>query len=83
MVSHKKMDDLGRVVIPKFIRKEANIKEGEVLDVSFDGKCIKIQRNSNNYLHDCIRKIRDTAADSYDVTSSEYDELMRILEKLK
>lgn len=83
MLTHKKIDDLGRVVIPKTIRSESGINSGDMVDVSFDGKCIKIQRNSNNYLHDCIRKIRDTAADSYDVTSSEYDELMRILEKLK
>lgn len=33
----RRIDDLGRVVIPKEIRRKLNIKEGDPLELSFDG----------------------------------------------
>lgn len=34
----RRMDDLGRVVIPKLIREKLNIRDGEAFDVLFDEK---------------------------------------------
>lgn len=36
----RRIDDLGRVVIPKEIREKFNIKEGDVLEIGTDGKYI-------------------------------------------
>lgn len=36
----RRIDDLGRVVIPKEIRRNFNIKEGDPLEISTDGKYV-------------------------------------------
>ena len=36
----RRIDDLGRIVIPKEIRRNYNIKEGDPLEISTDGKYI-------------------------------------------
>ncbi len=36
----RRMDDLGRVVIPKSVRKELNLKDGEPFEVFIDGDCM-------------------------------------------
>ena len=46
----RRIDDLGRIVIPKEVRRSMNIKEGDPLELYIDGKfvCLKkysIQRN--------------------------------------
>ena len=43
----RRIDDLGRVVIPKEIRKTLRIKEGEPLEI-FTGKCIAIIQRTND-----------------------------------
>lgn len=83
MVSHKKVDSLGRVVIPKTIRLEADINEGDMVDVIYDGKYIKVVKRGANYINGYIKSIKNIAAESHNITSSEYDELMRLLKKLK
>ena len=36
----RRIDDLGRIIIPKEIRRNYNIKEGDALEISTDGKYI-------------------------------------------
>lgn len=33
----RRVDDLGRIIIPKSVRKELNIKEGEPMELFIDG----------------------------------------------
>ena len=40
----RRIDDLGRVIIPKEIRNNFNIKEGDPLEISIDGKYICFSR---------------------------------------
>ena len=40
----RRMDDLGRVVIPKEMRKLANIKEGDPFDVGVANGCIVLEK---------------------------------------
>lgn len=40
----RRIDDLGRVVIPKEIRRNLNIKEGDPLELWVDGKNIVLKR---------------------------------------
>lgn len=36
----RRIDDLGRVVVPKEIRRELGIKEGDALELFMDGKSV-------------------------------------------
>ena len=52
----RRIDDLGRVVIPKEIRRTMRIREGEPLDTSltpFDRFCVAI--------HSVVEKYKNTA----------------------
>ncbi len=56
----RRVDDLGRIVIPKTIRQELNIEEGEPLEIYFDrhNKQVIFQKYSvdeNALLNEIIR----------------------------
>jgi stage V sporulation protein T len=40
----RRIDDLGRVVIPKEIRRTLRIREGDPLEIFIDGEVILIRR---------------------------------------
>jgi transcriptional pleiotropic regulator of transition state genes len=40
----RKIDDLGRIVIPKEIRKTRGIKEGDPVEIFVDGDCIVLRK---------------------------------------
>ena len=50
----RKIDDLGRIVIPKEIRKNLGIRDGENLEIIVDGDNIRLTKNNiiNRYLED-------------------------------
>lgn len=53
----RRVDDLGRIVIPKIVRKELNIKDGEPMELFIDGKDIVIRKytfdNCENETYNC------------------------------
>lgn len=40
----RKIDELGRIVLPSEIRRVFGIREGDELDISVDGECIILQK---------------------------------------
>ena len=44
----RRIDELGRIVIPKEIRKVLRIREGEKLEIYVDGNSIILNRNCSN-----------------------------------
>ena len=48
----RRIDDLGRVAIPKEIRRSASIREGDALEISVDDK-------GNIYLHKYVVNLDD------------------------
>ena len=57
----RRIDDLGRIVIPKEIRKNLRIKEGDNLDeimkVNYDKEILKMeQENFRNYIDKAFNK---------------------------
>lgn len=40
----RKVDDLGRIIIPKSVRKELNIKEGEPMELFIDGNDVVFRK---------------------------------------
>lgn len=45
----RRIDDLGRVVIPKEIRREMQIKEGDPLEICLDGDKLYLERYIASY----------------------------------
>ena len=52
--SIKKIDDLGRVVIPKDIRKSLSIKTNDSLEISINGNSILIEKNVSIKYYDDV-----------------------------
>ena len=44
----RKVDELGRVVLPKELRAVFNIKSGTPLEIFIDGECIVLQKYNDN-----------------------------------
>lgn len=40
----RRMDDLGRVVIPKEIRRNMGVKEGDPFEIYMDGECVCLKK---------------------------------------
>jgi AbrB family looped-hinge helix DNA binding protein len=74
----RRIDDLGRIVIPKEIRRKFNIHEGDPLEISLDGNkiCFELYIPSNDYEDKIMRIINDLEKDDYltsDLTSLQND----------
>ena len=82
MMDARKIDSLGRVVIPKSIRAKAKINTGDEVDVMYDGKKIIISKPSDSYLSECINHIKDVAISNSNISIEDYDILGALLGKL-
>lgn len=86
----RRIDDLGRVVIPKEIRRNANIKEGDALEIfvdDFNGNpmiCfVKYQADENkmnNFLNEIINTLDNLGA--YDLSTEAAELKVKILREL-
>ena len=62
----RRIDDLGRVVIPKEVRHKMNITEGDPLEICFDGDRLYLEKYIASYeyekhiLHLVDRIVNDT-----------------------
>lgn len=55
----KRIDDLGRIVIPQEIRKMLSIKSGDPLEISVDGNKIILELYSPTYDHNADEVVKD------------------------
>lgn len=86
----RRIDDLGRVVIPKEIRRNANIKEGDALEIfvdDFNGNpmigFVKYQADENkinNFLNEIINTLDILGA--YDLSTEAAELKVKISRKL-
>lgn len=53
----RRIDDLGRVVIPKEIRRTMQIHEGDALELKCDGKTIVVKKHYDNALDELQNNI--------------------------
>ena len=61
----RRVDELGRIVIPKEIRRSLRIRDGEALEIFVDGEMIALKKYSNmSNLSDLANKIVDILDDS-------------------
>lgn len=61
----RRIDDLGRVVIPKEIRRTVHIREGDPLEIFLEGDGVVFKKYNPNYRDQLIATLQN-AADYYD-----------------
>lgn len=61
----RRIDDLGRVVIPKEIRRNCNIREGEPLEIFLQDGGVVFKKYNPDYRDELTNTLRN-AADYYD-----------------
>lgn len=61
----RRIDDLGRVVIPKEIRKQMNIRVGEPLEIYTEGNCVCFKKYNAGLVQE-IEGLREQVADYCD-----------------
>ena len=61
----RRVDDLGRVVIPKEIRRTCNIREGDPLEIFLQDGAVVFEKYNPGYRDDLMAALQD-AAEQYD-----------------
>ena len=74
----RRIDDLGRVVIPKEIRRACNIREGDPLEIFLQDDAAVFKKYNPTYRDDLMATLQD-AADYYD----NYEDDRTIAEQLR
>ena len=74
----RRIDDLGRVVIPKEIRRTASIREGDPLEIFLQDGAVVFKKYNPTYRDDLMATLQD-AADYYD----NYEDDRAIAEQLR
>ena len=74
----RRIDDLGRVVIPKEIRRTCNIREGDPLEIFLQDGAVVFEKYNPGYRDDLMATLQD-AADYYD----NYEDDRTIAEQLR
>ena len=60
----RRIDDLGRVVIPKEVRRTMHIKEGDPLELFIDGEYVCFKRyDSCHPIRQCLETLKQCIAD--------------------
>ena len=83
----RRIDDLGRVVIPKAVRRTIGIQEGDPLEIFLENDAVVFQKYYPNRLDGLASAIR-SAADDYDdyegdkATSDRLREIAKEIENL-
>lgn len=77
----RRIDDLGRVIIPKEIRRMLRIKEGDPLELFINGNALVLQKYVVNYSEELNSFISDL--DDYIGDDFPYEKKVEILKSLK
>lgn len=80
----RRIDDLGRIVIPKEIRRNMNIREGDPMEIYLDGDNRVVFEKYNSGLLPFIHNLADRVEDNeYDTLSPEsVKEIKGLLDKI-
>lgn len=80
----RRIDDLGRIVIPKEIRRNMNIREGDPMEIYLDGDNRVVFEKYNSGLLPFIHNLADRVEDNeYDTLSPEsVKEIKGLLNKI-
>ena len=85
----RRIDDLGRIVIPKEIRRTARLREGDAMEIFVDDDCIcfkkynavgDLKADLQSLKNDLYTYIDYEDAEKMDKISKKFDEILLILE---
>ena len=62
----RRIDELGRIVIPKDLRKQLGIQEGDLLEMNFENEKIVIEKFEDTTVQDIVSSLWDCVADRPD-----------------
>ena len=62
----RRIDELGRIVIPKDLRKQLGIQEGDLLEMNFENEKIVIEKFEETTVKDIVSSLWDCVADRPD-----------------
>ena len=68
----RRIDDIGRIVIPREVRRTMNIKEGDPLEISIedDKICLEKYNTRETYIND-LKRMKDRVAEFEDCFMAE------------
>ena len=71
----RRIDDLGRVVIPKEIRRSLKIREGDPLEILIEKNCVCFKKHSTlgSFSEDILRVAQDMAQRTFNHQIAIYD----------
>lgn len=78
----RKIDNLGRVVIPIEFRRQLGMETLEKVEATCDGTCVKFQKKDTTELDIKIRQVLCEAKVSQKLTNTDFEVLKEILGKL-
>ena len=80
----RRVDDLGRVVIPKEIRRACNIREGDPLEIFLQDGAAVFKKYIPTYRDDLMATLQDTADyyDNYEDDRSIAEQLRKIAKEI-
>lgn len=81
--STRRIDDLGRIVIPKEIRIKLDIKYGDKIEIYLEDNEIRLVKPGIDWIVNYINNIEDIASNISYLSRSEYGQLCAILSKLR
>jgi AbrB family transcriptional regulator (stage V sporulation protein T) len=83
----RRIDELGRIVIPKEIRKNFHIDEGEPMEIYIQDGCIVIKKYAvNEDINELLLNVKESLQDKKgseqnDVMIGKVDELLALIKK--
>ena len=80
----RRIDDLGRVVIPKEIRRACNIREGDPLEIFLQDGAVTFKKYNPTYRDDLMATLQDAAYyyDSYEDDRATAEQLRKIAKEI-
>ena len=80
----RRIDDLGRVVIPKEIRRACNIREGDPLEIFLQDGAAVFRKYNPTYRDDLMATLQDAADyyDSYEDDRTTAEQLRKIAKEI-
>ena len=80
----RRIDDLGRVVIPKEIRRACNIREGDPLEIFLQDGAAVFRKYNPTYRDDLMATLQDAADyyDSYEDDRATAEQLRKIAKEI-
>lgn len=79
----RRFDDLGRIVIPKEIRRQLGIKDSEPMEIYLDTDGSIILKKYNTKLEDYLAEFDEKIVEYGDLNSSQLDEIRKHLKSIE